>query len=343
MRRFVVQVLSLGLLMLGVGTLTVGPASAHTVLKSSNPSAGQVLRQAPDTIELAFNEELRANTSQVAVTVGDTAPIEVEIEATVDTLTADLTGVSLPEVAEGERTPWKIGYRIVSTDGHPVSGIVEFVVDRTLLVSSPAEGDVLSSVPPAIDLTFGRDISSVDVVAVTVGDAAEQQVTAAAGGNRVQVPLGTVDVPQTDGAQPWRIGYRVVDAGGEVLTGLLSFSVDVANGTAPVTPEELSEPPAAAATPSSAGTEAPDPLTSTADGTGSTTGSAPGTATSPSAAAGSVDPSGTGGAPITGDQDPAEPSAGSGTLWWVVLAVVVLAVAGGVVVWRRRSGGPRAS
>lgn len=301
------------LIVLSAGAVLPGTALAHTVLKYSNPSAGQVLRTAPDQLELAFNEKLRAGTAAVAVTVGDAKPVEVDIQVGADTITSDLSAQALAQVPEGEAIRWKIGYRIVSEDGHPVSGVVEFVVDRTLLSSSPAEGAVLSSLPPEIELSFGRSVAAVDPVAVSAGDTPEQQIPAVAAGNQVRVSLANLDPAAGDGAGEYRLGYRLTDSSGEILTGLLLFTVDPASGVAPVTLEPLAAAASSAVVPTPGNESAaavPD------EGT-------------PSARASSMNDG----------QEAAGPAghADSGAQTWILVAIVVLLLAGatGAVVLRR--------
>lgn len=256
------------LIAVSTGVLMPGTAAAHTVLKYSNPSAGQVLRTAPAQLELAFNEKLRAGTAQVAVTVGEAKPVEIDIQVGEDTITSDLAAEDLPVVPEGEAVRWKIGYRIVSEDGHPVAGVVEFVVDRTLLASTPADGAVLSALPSELELSFGRDITAVDPVAVSAGDTAEQQAPAVISGKLVRVSLTDLEPATGVGAQQYRIGYRLLDDSGEILTGLLLFTVDPATGTAAPALEPLAAassaaavpaPPVPSSDPSATADVAPDP------------------------------------------------------------------------------------
>lgn len=300
---------------LSTGVLLPGTATAHTVLKYSNPSAGQVLRTAPAQLELAFNEKLRAGTAQVAVTVGDAQPVEVEIQVDEDNITSDLSAEALPEVPEGAAVRWKIGYRIVSEDGHPVAGVLEFVVDRTLLASSPAEGAVLSSLPPELELNFGRTIASVDPVAVAAGDTPEQQVSAVVAENLVRVSLAELEPAAGTGPQQYRVGYRLTDSTGETLTGLLLFTVDAASGTAPATLAPLVE----------ASTPAVVPVPSDLSPVDASTDASPT-------------------APTSSVEETTE-AAGTdtGVPIWILVAVLVLLAAGAavvVVLRRSRSGKP---
>lgn len=113
-------------------------AWAHSSLISSSPAADSVLATPPTRVELVFNEEIRDFQPKIAITVGDDDPIEVTPVVDGATVSADLTGVQWPggagggaddgTVSGGPPVAWKLGYRVVSADGHPVSGLVPFSV-----------------------------------------------------------------------------------------------------------------------------------------------------------------------------------------------------------------------
>lgn len=117
------------------------PAGAHDSLLSADPAAGSVLAAPPATITLTFSAAIKADLSQVAITVGGTS----------HTVTPTVTGSTLsgrvPEALlsapVGPAEVWKVGYRIVSSDGHPISGLLEFTVG-----ADPARPES-SDAPPA--------------------------------------------------------------------------------------------------------------------------------------------------------------------------------------------------
>ena len=104
------------------------PAWAHSSLISSSPAADSVLAQPPDRVELVFNEEIRDFQPKLAITVGTADPVEVTPTVDGATVRADLTGLGLATGSDGTPVAWKIGYRVVSADGHPVSGLITFSV-----------------------------------------------------------------------------------------------------------------------------------------------------------------------------------------------------------------------
>ena len=112
-----------------VAVLTIaGLASAHDVLVSSDPVAGAVLAKAPGTVTLVFDQEVQSGFAEMAVTVGSQAPVEFTPTVAGRDVTADLATQNVTIPTGSALTPWKIGYRIVSADGHPVTGLVTFSV-----------------------------------------------------------------------------------------------------------------------------------------------------------------------------------------------------------------------
>lgn len=103
---------------------TASPAAAHNALVASAPKDGAVLRTAPATVELEFTEVVNDRFARVAVTdpagnVLSAAPARVEGT----TVTQPLT---LPGPGR-----YRVGFRVVSTDGHPVEGSMSFTVRST--------------------------------------------------------------------------------------------------------------------------------------------------------------------------------------------------------------------
>ncbi|CAM3505822.1 copper resistance CopC family protein [Stackebrandtia soli] len=97
------------------------PAWAHAQLLSSDPADGAALDDAPDTITLTFSEELDPASTQLAVVIpgGDTLILDPAIFDGDEVTQA----VTLPVAGE-----YTVSYRLVSVDGHPVEGTLQFSV-----------------------------------------------------------------------------------------------------------------------------------------------------------------------------------------------------------------------
>ncbi|TDV50864.1 copper resistance CopC family protein [Actinophytocola oryzae] len=102
------------------------PASAHNTLVSSNPVENSSLDAGPQTVVLTFDQPVQEGEglNSVAVTGPDGkqwqgGPADV-----------DSNVVSAPVRELGPTGVYTIGYRIVSADGHPVSGKVTFTLTK---------------------------------------------------------------------------------------------------------------------------------------------------------------------------------------------------------------------
>ena len=99
-------------------------AYAHSTLVTSNPKSGAVLSKSPNSLALTFNENLikiaGKNVSRVSLTDSNNAVIKLgKTTISKSRITAKITSA----LKSGN---YKISYRVVSNDGHPVSGTIEF-------------------------------------------------------------------------------------------------------------------------------------------------------------------------------------------------------------------------
>lgn len=128
-----------------------GPVWAHTTLVSTEPAAGTTHQGPPAAVTLTFSEAILPRFLTITLTIGDGAA--QQLPATVDgaVVTAALPegiGTVLPP-----ESPWRVDYRVVATDGHPITGGVEFIV-----AASSAGPDPSASPDPASAASeTGRD------------------------------------------------------------------------------------------------------------------------------------------------------------------------------------------
>ena len=134
------------------------PASAHAELLSSSPSAGERLPSAPPEISLRVSADVLDVGAQVIVADGDgtdwVAADPVVASGTVSVFLAD----GLPVAG------YEIRWRVVSVDGHPISGVIPFTVGD----AAPLERAAVSTAPsPQADpaSTDGAGIPRVVVIA----------------------------------------------------------------------------------------------------------------------------------------------------------------------------------
>jgi copper resistance protein C len=119
------------------------PALAHTRLQSSNPSDGASLDTAPAQITLTFNEEMTPGFSTITVVGPDGTHYET------GDVGAEGGTVSRGVLPLGPAGQYKIGYRVVSADGHPVAGEVSFTLTTAGPATTPTPAPAPSAAPAA--------------------------------------------------------------------------------------------------------------------------------------------------------------------------------------------------
>lgn len=121
--------------LLSAMALGAAPADAHARLEASSPTDGSTLTATPPEIMLRFNEPIKDGLNEVSVTTGSTDVADGEIQ---------VEGQSAYQPIRLDMKPGKytVKYKVVSADGHPVSGTFSFTYD-------PPEGDTGASGQPS--------------------------------------------------------------------------------------------------------------------------------------------------------------------------------------------------
>lgn len=98
------------------------PARAHNVLIASDPENSARLSAMPARVTLTFDQAVRRDFARIAVTGPDGARYEQgDVWVSGDSVFIGVRG-------SGPSGAYVIGYRIVSNDGHPVTGTIGFTV-----------------------------------------------------------------------------------------------------------------------------------------------------------------------------------------------------------------------
>lgn len=117
------RVVAAGIAVAAVALLaTAAPASAHDELLSSTPSDGERLPTAPTEVSLTFSSAVLDVGAAVVVADADGrdwAAAEPELEGGVVTVPLD---DGMPVAG------YEVRWRVVSSDGHPISGVIPFTV-----------------------------------------------------------------------------------------------------------------------------------------------------------------------------------------------------------------------
>lgn len=101
--------------------LAVRRAEAHSELRRSVPAAGAVLATPPDRVELDFNERVRVTALRLRRAGG----AEIALPERRAIREAQRESAALPSLGPGE---YRLEWRAISADGHPIGGIISFTV-----------------------------------------------------------------------------------------------------------------------------------------------------------------------------------------------------------------------
>ncbi|MGW4799440.1 copper resistance CopC family protein [Nonomuraea sp. NPDC004297] len=114
------RLLTVLLLAFAVVGVSYSPAQAHNVLISSDPQDGATLTASPSQVTLVFDQAVRQGYAQVGVTGADGSSW-ADGSAVV---AAERVSVQVKPLPAGGS--YVVGYRILSADGHPVTGKIGF-------------------------------------------------------------------------------------------------------------------------------------------------------------------------------------------------------------------------
>ncbi|HEX5018119.1 MAG TPA: copper resistance CopC family protein [Actinomycetes bacterium] len=145
-----------------VGALATAatPASAHSELIGSTPSAGETLAKAPSRVELVFNEPVQQEGGTISVSVRDTV---VSDDSTFSVNGTDAS-VQLRAGGDGAQAGrYTVDYRIVSEDGHVISDSYAFQV-RGGSIAQASDEPTADTTPLSTDDSDEPEESSASVV-----------------------------------------------------------------------------------------------------------------------------------------------------------------------------------
>lgn len=115
---------ALGTLLVTIAVLLTGTtAYAHDTLTDSSPAEGETLDEAPSELRLTYSANVLELGAEVVVTDSDGATVATG-EPSVDG--ADVTVALEDALPNGS---YEITWRVTSSDGHPISGVIPFSVE----------------------------------------------------------------------------------------------------------------------------------------------------------------------------------------------------------------------
>lgn len=152
-----------------------GAAYAHTELVASEPSPRAQLESPPTRVVLTFNAELEPAFASAALVQGSSKPRALTPNVDGVRLVAEVRPTTSPTAASADAVPWTLVYRVVSVDGHPISGQVAFSVLPTSEPAPAQDGSSAAttpaSAPPDAALAVPEAAPAVPLTAPTAAPA----------------------------------------------------------------------------------------------------------------------------------------------------------------------------
>lgn len=136
-------------------------ALAHTGLESSIPAQGSTVTEKLNEITLTFLTKIEETSSFTVTNLSD-EPIEVDgITVSENVLTGNVTD-SL------ENGTYKINWKIIGADGHPMEGVIDFVLE------APEEVEAVEPITEPIDIVEQNEPSSEELDTTVKADNEEE-------------------------------------------------------------------------------------------------------------------------------------------------------------------------
>jgi methionine-rich copper-binding protein CopC len=210
MRPTLVRALAACLIAVPLGLVAAGPAAAHDELVSSSPKDGADLGSAPARIVLTYSSEIEDLGATVVVT--DSAGAKLAAGKPV------VAGVTVTQALEPATAagPVTVAWRVVSGDGHPISGTFGFTVAA---VAAPTPSPTSSAATTA----SAAPSSSASSPSSPSSEQPAASSTSAPTSSAVPEPSTTLagDASPASSPVPWIVGgLLVVGAGAAVAFGM---------------------------------------------------------------------------------------------------------------------------
>lgn len=138
--------LAAALLSLFALVATASPALAHDELTGTDPADGAVVDAVPDAVTLTFSRPLLADAGTAVVEVTDAAGEQIQDGAPVIDGATVTQAINAPVSADGA---YQVAWKVVSTDGHPISGGFSFTVEGAAPPAPTATPTQSATTPPA--------------------------------------------------------------------------------------------------------------------------------------------------------------------------------------------------
>ena len=125
--------------------LSAAPAAAHDRLVDTDPPAGSTVDAVPDQIVLTYSADILADPGAAVVEVTDASGTRVDEG---DPIVEGIT-VTQPIAAAGAdpNGAYEVVWKVVSSDGHPISGDFTFTVEGVAPAPEPTATETATTAP----------------------------------------------------------------------------------------------------------------------------------------------------------------------------------------------------
>ncbi|MEQ7123049.1 copper resistance protein CopC [Actinopolymorpha sp. B11F2] len=182
-----VRVLTLAVILVGCTLAQLAgpvPASAHNSLVSSTPADGANLRQAPTAVTLTFDQPVGRRFGVVAVTGPRGEKVQAgALEVSGAKATQPLRTLNLPGT-------YQVAWRVVSVDGHPITGTFRFRLQKGAAGLAPSPADSATPSTAAPSATDPPTDSLTDPPTDTPAPSGTATTRASGGGSRWPIIVG---------------------------------------------------------------------------------------------------------------------------------------------------------
>ena len=173
---------------------------AHADLTSSNPADGSALDATPNTIELTFSEELLPDTVEIALTT-ESAGLLPNLDFTTQ---GNTVVIPWDQALPGDT--YQVAYRVVSNDGHPITGAISFSYPAAVTADTePTSPDET----PATQEASSVEASSVEASSPQTD--ATEPTTEPTGISPIWIALAGLLIGAAIGFFMWRRGTKGTD------------------------------------------------------------------------------------------------------------------------------------
>lgn len=165
--RAIAAVIATVVLAIAFAITAASPASAHDWLVESNPTDGVSLDEAPKQATLSFSGDILDLGTELALLNAETGEF-IELP-------------SQPQIGEGtvtqplpnlEQGAYVLNWRVVSQDGHPVSGAIHFAIGTEVITEAPdaaaTNDEPESNAGPIIGLVVGAGVIVAAIVVYAI-------------------------------------------------------------------------------------------------------------------------------------------------------------------------------